>query len=244
MPSTFFVPLRGIRPPVLPEYLHAFFSGWFDTAGPATPDTHHATEKPYTISPLAPRSGVDGVEISVLTEEAEQRLLNTAGDGGSVRLGRQAGVFGPPIRQARTSWEALCAGPAQRAWAVTFLTPTTFKSGDRTSPFPSPAVVLRAPKVAWRAFSGLPEIEVSPAETATIWVSDFSIHTEQVGVRARRPDGRPTPRPVAGVVGTITYRCDDASVADRVGALFRLTPFCGVGALRGKGFGVVDLDAR
>lgn len=244
MPSTFFVPLRGIRPPVRPEHLHAFFSGWFDTADGSTKDSHHATEKPYTISPLAPRHGAVGVEISVLTDDSERRLRDAAGDGGPLRLGRQTGVFGAPIRETQATWGALRAGPAQRSWTLTFLTPTTFKTGDRTSPFPSPSVVLRAPKVAWRAFSGLPTIEVSPAETAQVWVSDFSIDTEQIEVRARRPDGPPTTRLVPGVVGTITYRCDEPGVADRVGALFRLTPFCGVGALRGKGFGVVELDAR
>lgn len=250
VPSTFFVPLRGIRPPALPEHLHAYFSGWFDAVGDAAiphapyADAHHATEKPYTISPLVTRHGVAGVEISVLTDAAERQLREAAGHGGSLRLGRQTGSFGVPVREARADWDVLRAGPIQRRWKMTFCKPTTFRTGDRTSPFPSPPVVLRAPKVAWRAFSGLPPIEVSPAETAKVWVSELSLHTEQVEVRARRPEGPSTPRHVPGVVGTITYRCEEPDVADRVGTLFRLTRFCGVGALRGKGFGVVELDAR
>lgn len=243
VPSTFFVPLSGIDPPVRPEHLHAFFSRWFDSAGAATEDAHHAKVKPYTISPLAPRRGGIGVEISVLTDEAERRLLETARMGGTLRLGRRVGGFGVPVREAQVPWDAVRAGPVQRRWRVTFLTPTTFRTGERTSPFPSPPVVLRAPTVAWRAFSGLPPVDVSPTESASVWVSDLALRTEHIGVRARRPDGPPATKLVPGVVGTITYRCDEPDVADRVGALFRLTPFCGVGALRGKGFGVVELDA-
>lgn len=233
MPARFWVPLDGVRPPVPGEYLHAAISRWFDEGEGEEPDSHHAVVKPYTISPVAAQGCEHGVEVSVLSRSAAQRLLARTAQGCRIRLGTETVRCGSARLISSIAWQAL-QQPRQHRWTLTFLTPTTFRTGNRSTPLPTPSVVLRAPTEAWARFSALPPLVLSPQDASQVWVSALSITSSALQVNGR---------PVTGVLGDITYRCDDTAVAATVGPLFRLAPYCGVGSFRGKGFGVVELSA-
>ncbi|MDO5287709.1 MAG: CRISPR system precrRNA processing endoribonuclease RAMP protein Cas6 [Actinomycetia bacterium] len=231
MPESWFVPLRLV-PPVKPDHLHAALSRWFDVGTEDLPDRHHDTVKPYTVSPLTERDGW-GVEVSTLTAEASWRLAVATRRGPEIRLGRQVAAVGRPVRLARASWSELAEVPPRRSWEVEFLTPTTFRTGQRASPFPDLRVVLRGPQVCWDAYSQRPP-RLHPPDFRALWVADVELQTVQVPVRATT---------VPAALGRLEIRCDDPAVARAVAPLLALAPYCGVGSFRGKGFGVVRVSA-
>lgn len=235
MPATYWLPLPNAKPPVRAEHLHAAFSRWFDTAAfdGSQPDTHTAGTKPYSISPLARGADGYGVEINVLTPEAEERLLLCGVSGLPIRLGSTYTRVGLPHPLSVTSWAELATRPSLQPWELEFLTPTTFRNGNRSSAFPQPSAMLQAPRQCWNAFSGLPAIELSIGEASLVWVSDFDIESVRLSLNQLT---------VKGVVGRITLRCDHPSVTAKVAPLLSLAPFCGIGSFRGKGLGVVQLN--
>ena len=231
MPESWFVPLR-LTAPVRPEYLHAAISRWFDVGTEDLPDRHHDTVKPYTISPLTERDGW-GVEVSTLTAEASWRLATATRRPRPIALGRQRVDLGTPVRLASASWAELAAAPRRRCWDIEFLAPTTFRTGQRASPFPDPRVVLRGPQVCWETYSQRPVL-LEPRQLRALWVAEVDLQTVQVPLRATT---------VPAALGRIEIRCDDPTVARQVSPLFALAPYCGVGSFRGKGFGVVRVSA-
>lgn len=235
MPASYWIPLPGVRPPIKQDHLHAAFSRWFDTSQQTVPasDGHNANVKPYTVSPLSGTAGGPfGVEVAVLMGATEDRLRLCAGSGNPIRLGRAHVRVGPPVLQFSADWPELAESGHCREWDIEFLTPTTFRSGNRSSAFPEPSAMLRAPLQCWNAFSGQPPIELSSRESALVWVSDFDIRSVRLSLNSLI---------VKGVLGTIRVRCDDASVAAKVARLMRLAPFCGIGSFRGRGCGIVRL---
>lgn len=231
MPAIYWLPLPSLREPAEVEHLHAAFSAWFDG------DAHHDTVKPYRLAPLSRRDGVWGVEVSLLTESTFESLASHVGAGASVRLGRVTTKVGMPLVVQGESWEDLDSWRGERAWRVEFLTPfaarTTTASGTRTSPFPAPAVVLRAATDAWAAFSGRPPVQVAPADQAHLWVSRLDVSTTSFTLnRHEHP----------GALGSVLYRADTPEVAASASRLFRLAAYCGMGSFRGKGMGIVAVE--
>lgn len=236
MPATYWLPLPDLKGPSAVEHLHAALSAWFDTPAEAgEAERHHDNVKPYTISPTSCRENVWGVQISVLTAGAEDTLLTRADEGSQLRLGHARTRIGDPSLLAASPWPDLAQHDGSTAWAVQFLTPAAFRTGSRTSPFPTPAVVLRSPTEAWRCFSGLPEVRISPVEQAELWVSRIDVETVMFTLK-----GRDYP----GILGSVTFRCGRPEVAAKASALLRLAAFCGVGSFRGKGMGVVAVGSR
>ncbi len=229
MIESWFVPL-DVRLPVRPEHLHAALSRWFDVGTDDLPDRHRDLTKPYTISPPTDHDGRLGVMVSTLTDEAAWRLRTATASHRAVRLGRQQVRVGRPVRVESTSWAALSRLRPRFSWVVEFLTPTTFRSGQRASPFPAPAAMLRGPSVCWDAFSGLPPRLGDRHHVRDLWVSDVDLQTVRLELR-----GISWP----AALGHVEVRADDPAAAAAVTPLFALAPYCGVGSFRGKGFGVV-----
>lgn len=234
MPARYWIALEDVRPPVRGEHLHAAISRWFDESQADDLDAHHAVVKPYTISPVASVSGQYGVEVSVLSDVATERLLARTSHGCRIRLGGQLVRCSSPRLISHVTWPGLLEGPTRQRWELTFVTPTAFRTGSRSSPLPTPSVVLRAPTEAWSRFSGLDPLALAAQDASHVWVSTFSMSCDEYEVSGRR---------VTGVLGSVTYQCSERRVAEAVGPLFRLAPYCGVGSFRGKGFGIVELVA-
>lgn len=239
MPAIFWLPLSAVTGPVPVEHLHAAFSRWFDTV-PAggdgsDADPHHATVKPYRLAPVSQQDGRWGMEASVLTESSFRALACriTAGDG--VRLGPIRTPVGTPTVLRGESWADLAEWPGETAWRVEFLTPFISRTGNRSSPFPAPPVVLRAAADVWASYSGYPPLRVAPTDHPYLWVSALDVSTTRVTI-----NGHSHP----GAVGHVEYRAAEPKVAAVVSTLFRLATYCGMGSFRGKGMGIVKVDAR
>lgn len=228
MPAIYWLPLPGLRGPAAVEHVHAAFSGWFDAAS-----THHDNVKPYRLTPASQRAGVWGVEVSVLSEDAYLALAAHLEAGDPVRLGSVRTPVGEPTVLRGASWSELEAWPGESAWRVEFLTPFAFRTGDRTSPFPLPAVVVRAATEAWAAFSGRPPVRLEPPDQAHVWVSSVELTTTRFQIGRHR---------FPGALGHVVYRCDEPSVSPVLSTLLRLGVYCGMGSFRGKGMGVVDVE--
>lgn len=239
MPAIYWLPFAEVSGPVPVEHLHAAFSHWFDTIpardnGPDD-DPHHATVKPYRLAPVSKRGGGWGMEASVLTEDAFRVLAGRIAAGAGVRLGRLRTTVGTPIVLQGESWADLAEWSGETAWRVEFLTPFISRTGNRSSPFPAPQVVLRAATDAWAQFSGHPPLRVAPVDHAQLWVSALDVSTTGVMINGHRHPG---------AVGHLVYRAAEPRVAAAASSLFRLAAYCGMGSFRGKGMGIVRVDAQ
>lgn len=242
MPSRWFVPINGIDPTgVKLEFIHAAFSRWFDRS----PAEHAATDKPYSVSPLTDFRDVVGVEIATLTDDAQRRLWEAIDVQAPIRLGSQTRRLGRPALLQTATWNELAA-PAQgeRQWELEFVTPTTFRSGDRSSPLPTLSTIMEGLSRAWNMWSGLDDRGYNPRVDGALWVTDLDLNSTviQLGIRDQRGVGKQVL--LSGCLGTLTLRCDQPETADRVVPLIRLAAYSGVGSMRGKGLGVVRVHHR
>jgi CRISPR-associated endoribonuclease Cas6 len=225
------------------EHVHAAFSRWFDRNAAE----HAFGDKPYSLSPMTHHADHVGVLINVLTPESEQRLIAGAESATTVRLGNQIRPVGRPVRLLAESWAEL-AGPADSwQWTLDLLTPATFRSGDRSSPMPTVDTIVRGLARAWRWCDRLPDPDRPgqpelPASFAGLWVSDLNLRSHVLEMRVNGRDGVVRPVTLSGVTGSLTFRASDAQTAAWAAPLLRLAPYCGLGSMRAKGLGFVDLD--
>lgn len=246
MPSRWWLPLPEARPDrVKHEHLHAAISAWFDT----TREEHKARSKRFVISPLTrDRSGQVGCEVGLLERAASapaesdgspsfdpsQRLLDRSRPGTSIRLGSDRIRVGRPHLIVSETWESLATPSRARRWALDFVTPVTFRHGNRSSPLPAPATVLHSLLDSWNGGSGLPRL-LGHAETDAVWVSDIAGRSTVMALSGLT---------MSGFTGQVTYRCDNPAVIPVVDALFRLAPYAGCGAARSKGLGVTRISMQ
>ncbi len=240
MPARYWLPLRGLEGPVPVEHLHAALSGWFDhviaedlvSAPTSNLAPHEFIDKPYAISPTTRRGPVWGVEVAVVGTRTEEELVANAAAGVSVRLGSQFVAAGAVTKVADASWQELSDYDGSTGWTVQFVTPFTYRSKNRSSPFPAAAPVLRSPTTVWQTYCPLGPIELSAAEHSAIWVSRLDAQTELYTLKGRE---------YPGLLGRVTYRCTDPVVAPKVSTLLRFAEFSGMGSFRGKGMGLVTV---
>lgn len=259
MPSRWRVLLSGPVGVGVPlEAPHAVVSRWLDTDG-----AHRAPVKPYAIGPPSVEGDRTVLEIRLLDDRLSERLVGSAPAGAPVRLGRHRfRVAARPspvdaVAWAELSWRCSgpCAGPVEQAWRVVFESPATFRSGNRSSPFPAPGAVLRGLLSRWRLLD--PDSVPTPQgpEPRSVWVSDLEGRTVTV-----RRAGRILP----GFVGEVRYVCDPpegipdgpgtpsggagpedpGNPGDRevVGSLLRFAEYAGVGSHTPFGFGTIRVD--
>lgn len=207
---------------------HAVVSRWLD-------DNHKRNPKPYAVSP--PRGGAAQtvIEVRLLDDALAARLGVRAQRGTAVFLDphRFRVAAGPHLVEA-TRWEDLTAWSGARAWTVRFVTPTTVRSGDRSSPWLAPESVLRGLADRWRVLHPPTGPVATVRHGASVWVSDVDGHSEALTVGKRV---------VSGFVGAIRYVCDGADEdARRVEALLRFARYAGVGSHTAFGLGVAVLE--
>ena len=182
------------------------------------------------------------MEVALLSEVAQQRFAEAAVPGVEVRLGNQVSRIGPPRLLEAASWRDLAEERGDGRWELEFLTPTTFRTGDRSSPLPRVDTILDGLHRAWQLWGDV-ELGVSGQDWTAVWVSDIDLRNSTIELRVRRRDGSTQPITVSGALGVLVLRCDSPDVASRVGPLLRLAPFAGVGGMTLKGLGVTRVSA-
>lgn len=240
MPSRWFVPIIGLDPErVRPDQVHAACTAWFDRSTVE----HIANEKPYAVSPLTRGlRGQVGVEVATLSPEAGERLAAATESGATVRLGNQTRPLGQPQLMHGESWAMLASHVEDGRWELTFVTPVTFRSGDRSSPLPQPRTILQGLSRAWRAWSDTPLPAIDDVLGA-VWVCDLDLRSATLPLRVRRRDGARQGVTLSGSLGSLVLRCDDPETAAAVGPLIRLAAYAGVGSMTLKGLGVTRVQA-
>jgi len=80
-------------------------------------------------------------------------------------------------------------------------------------------------------------------DLTNVWVSHIDGHTveESIPHRTHESHGK---KLMNGFVGTITYRCDDANVAQVVDSYLRFAEYAGLGPLTTHGFGTIQVTAH
>jgi CRISPR-associated endoribonuclease Cas6 len=192
---------------------------------------HHAQRKPWSWTVAAPSPGRAAappraeILVSLLDDQLADRLV----------IGAEAAHR--PVRQvAAASWAELRDGRARDGWCLEFISPVTFRRGNRFLPWPSPSTVFGSLRSTWRSF-GAPvvgdlELDLCLDPLVVTAVSGASC-TERVTVH------RQESVLVGGFLGTIRYAVDGAVDPQVVDTLVRLAPFSGIGAYTTRGFGGV-----
>lgn len=232
MPSRWELTIPDIAPASIRlEHLHAVASSWFDRPG-----QHHAHSKPYAISP--PSQGPTGtvVEIGLIGDDLTNQLLSHTGPGTRIRLGRSTTTLTkPPQQTAAVPWTELAAPRTTSAWHLTFVTPLTFRRGNKFTPFPNPKAILGGLRAKWSTHAP-PELRHITLDLATdpVWVTDINGHNEIVTVNERT---------VSGFIGHMRIESDtDHTTTENIDRLLRLAPYSGCGAHTTRGFGLTHIE--
>jgi len=195
------------------QAVHRTLSRWLD-------GDHHAQRKPWSWVVQTP-----DLLIGLLDDQLAERLRSGA-DTASM----------PVAQVAAASWAELRSGRVRDSWQLEFVSPVTFRRGNRFLPWPSPSAVFGSLRAAWRHF-GTPEggdleldLRLDPLVVTAVCGAS---RTERVPVHQRDSVL------VGGFVGTVRYAIDGAADAHTVDTLVRLAPFSGVGAYTTRGFGGV-----
>lgn len=243
MPARWFVPFEGLDPNrVQSHHLHAAITRWFDD----DLASHAANRKPYSVSPPTDDPDADaglGVQIGTLTDDAGARLMDAACEGTNIRLGSaRCVVSGPPRLLQSQSWGRLSGTSSSVGqWQLTFLTPATFRSGNRSSPLPQLRSLMTNLAEVWNLWSPLALDEVTTDQAArAVWVSDLDLRSASF----LSPLARGTKAiHLSGLLGSMTIRCDERGLRQVVGALLGMAQYSGVGAMTVRGLGVTDVLA-
>jgi CRISPR-associated endoribonuclease Cas6 len=230
VPSRWRVPLRGPTAPQVPvEAPHAVVSRWLD-------DDHKAAVKPYALAPPWSAGHRTVLAVRLLDDALAARLTARAVAGGHVRLGRhQFTVAARPELDLCRPWAELAAAGRRRAWEVAFLSPTTFRRGVRTSPWPAPESVLTSLISRWKALHPSSAPTLDQRAMRSVWVSDVEGRSEAL---------RLWDTVVSGFIGRVRYVCDGSDAeAAAVDALLALAPFAGIGSHTAFGLGTVGVSS-
>src|SRR5262249_46615415 len=161
-----------------------------------------------------------------------------------VRLGSNCfTITAQPLQTNATSWPdlthpATASDPthtaAPRAWRLHFLSPVTFRDGDRSSPWPAPDSVTRSLADRWRALHPATAPTLTTTGARPLWVSDLDGTSQPCRLAGRI---------VSGFVGRIRYVCDgSAADAAAIGALLRFAGYAGTGSHTAYGFGLTRTE--
>jgi CRISPR-associated endoribonuclease Cas6 len=245
MPSRWFLPLPNLDPShVKLDHVHAAISRWFDAdvadASESSRPAHDAKLKPYTISPPVQRRGVAGIEVAVLSQDAEDELLSTAITGPSIRVGQQALLVGDPRLVMEQTYAEMASPPFGNRWDVAFLTPTTFRSRGRSTPLPSVGAIMTGLLAQWNRWNDV-GVSLGPIARDAMWVSDLQLMSEPLTITISSKTGKPSQLHLSAVTGSLVLRCDQPETAEVVSPLLRFASYCGVGSVRGRGLGVVQV---
>jgi CRISPR-associated endoribonuclease Cas6 len=152
----------------------------------------------------------------------------------TIRLGSQHGSLGHPQLLHCHEWRALAEPTGANQWELEFVTPVTFRTGNRSSPLTTPSAVLHRLGETWSLWSGMPARDRPRERAEAVWVSDIEgrSHTMTLGQLK-----------VSAFVGRVTLRCDEPDLAAVIDPLLRLAAYAGTGSGTTKGLGVTRVAA-
>lgn len=253
MPSRWDIALAGPADAGIPLAApHAVVSGWLDDRGTGPRDGqagsgHGDQVKKWAFGPLRALPGGEGIvmQVRLLDDALEDRLLASTAPGTAVRLGSQRYLVGEPaLLVEQAAWADLGTRLGSRAWQVRFASPACVRRRNRAAPLLSPDALALGLAERWRLLHPptAPALPWRPG-TGPVWVSDLDGHTEvQLLPRTVRRDGRQERREevISGFVGRVRYVCDHGGDTDAAafGALLAFASFAGAGSHTAYGFGV------
>jgi CRISPR-associated endoribonuclease Cas6 len=238
VPAYWQVRLTGqARNPIPLEAPHAVVSRWLDT-------DHKAPVKPYAVSPPRVTARETFLEVRLLDDTLAPRLQESAAPGTQVRLGSNFfTITTQPVQAKATPWPDLTHPAATpdpthpvppRAWWLSFLSPVTFRDGDRSSPWPAPESVTRSLADRWRALHPATAPHLTITGTRSLWVADLDGTSQPCRLAGRI---------VSGFVGRIRYVCDGSDAeAAAINALLRFAGYAGTGSHTAYGFGLTRTE--
>lgn len=207
-----------------PHRWHAAVSRWLDSTD------HHAPVKAWSMSQPESHRGNLMLTLGLLTEHAEHRLHHHCRPGADLRLGADVlRVTEHPTLLEHTTWQQLAAATETCEWGLQHHTPTTLRQGQRSTPLPQPSSVLHGLNLRWRHWTGE---DRQGDGFDDVWVSDLHVTSRLV----RIGEGV-----YSGIVGTVVYRCSVPDTCARVGPLFALAPYSGVGSKTAWGLGATTI---
>ncbi|MGQ0841592.1 CRISPR system precrRNA processing endoribonuclease RAMP protein Cas6 [Actinokineospora sp.] len=203
--------------------VHRMLSRWLDV-------DHHAQRKPWSWTTTGA-----GLEIGLVDDSLVARLTRHAGRD---------------LTQVATApWAQLAAAHLGREWTVEFVSPVTFRRGNRLVPWPSPSAVLGSLRADWRRFAAphVGDVIIDLSKEPVIVTSFRGASEVERVVLHERPNAAgervPVQATVGGFLGSLTYTIDGEVDAGAVGSLMALAPFSGVGAHTTRGFGGTRVPA-
>lgn len=212
-----------------PAQLHAVVAAMLDRR-------HWETAKPWSLAPLTVENGIPEMTVFTTNDDAASLLLESAKPGELICLGRQEARFlAPPMLDAEVSAEQILALPRYNAVVIRFLTPTTFRRGSRSMPFPEPGKVVNSLRSRWRTCFGDVGADVisTRPEADDIWISDLD---------GRNKVLRVSNSTVSGFVGRIRYACATEESAALFGALTAMATLTGVGSYTTRTLGRISRE--
>lgn len=258
MPSRWEIILAGPADAAIPLTApQAVVSSWLDDPLPRNADdgaavsAHTGTVRgwacgPFNTVPAGPGNAAAViVQVRLLDDSLEDRLLLAARPGRRVRLGACHYLVASPAELVgRAEWAELRAWSGDRAWQVRFGTPACFRRGNRTSPWPAPESVARGLAERWQRLHPVTAPSWPGPGSRGIWVSDVDGRSEVqlLSRHDRRPGQKAVREVVSGFAGRIRYVCDRGSDAEAsaFGALLAFATYAGAGSHTTYGFGVVS----
>jgi CRISPR-associated endoribonuclease Cas6 len=239
----------------------ALVSRWLDdppprrvgnATGPARLSGHDDQVRKWACGPLRslpaePGSNATHLALQIRTFDSrlDTKLKDTINVGTRLRLGNgEFEITAPPELAAQASWQSLRRWTGTRAWQIHFLTPTCFRRGSRTSPWPAPETLARGLTDRWRRLH--PQTAPPPPAPgpASIWVSDIDgrsdVHTLTRNVR-RHGTWHTEDEIISGFTGRIRYVCDNGTdnQAAAFDALIAFAAYSGAGSHTTYGFGIL-----
>jgi len=237
MPSTWEIAFSLAQPQyVHPSGVHAFLARVFNEG------TEHKVNQPKPYSLVQIRTVPDHaiVTLSFIDDRLAMDLEETVAPGMSAVFGRQSAGSGEVAEVPRlithSSWDGLIRIDTPDAWALELQTPTCFRRGNASTPWPSPEHILESLARSWRQGSRS-ELPFALPAVSSILVRWVELHSQVV---------KASPKPMKGSTGRLEWEwaphpkyAPDREGAAAVTSLLALAEFAGVGAYTQFGLGRV-----
>jgi CRISPR-associated endoribonuclease Cas6 len=152
------------------------------------------------------------LQVRLLDDNLADQLRAATSAGHRVRMGVHDYQISQPAHLVeQASWQSLRRWSGQRAWQIRFLTPTCFRRGSRTSPWPAPEPVARGLTDRWQRMHPDTAPPTPPPGIGPVWVSDIDGHSEvhTLTRNIRRANRRhQEEETISGFTGRFRYVCN------------------------------------
>lgn len=220
-----------VLPPTLGRAIHAQCFHWLTNASPALADELHSRE-PFPIT-LATKPGNSRNQLYIRIAVLQRQLLAPLLWGMSRDIGCNITLTGIDCQLGKwidikhaASYESLMQVKAQDIIELEFLSPTSFKQGQRIQPFPLPELVFSSLLRRWNSLAPSPyQLPLVEWEGLTC---AYDLNTVALKMKAGAE---------IGSVGWVRYQFPDPQQAQIATTLAHFAGFAGVGRKTAMGMG-------